>query len=246
MLESKSLIALALIIVITCSAFFVGYQGQVNAGKSPDKDTVFQFAAFNTFSTGKYTGVISYSELEQHGDFGIGTFDGLNGEMIAIDGVFYQIPSNGIPKEVESTQTSPHATVTYFDSDKTFMVTGLNYSELKNYLDNQLSSSADVIYAIKVSGTYNYVQARSPEKQFEPYLNITEALKTQAIFNFSNISATALGYWFPSSMNGVDPTGYHFHIITDDKTAGGHMLDCIINSAVIEVDVIKNYNLVLS
>ena len=133
-LKSKWLIASALIIVIACSALFVGLQYQTNSDDTPDKDTVFQLAAFNTFSTGKYDGVMPYSELEQHGDFGIGTFDGLNGEMIALDGVFYQIPSSGVPKEVEATQTSPHATVTYFEADKNFTVAGLNYSELKTYL----------------------------------------------------------------------------------------------------------------
>ena len=244
-LNSKWLIAFALILVFACSAVFVRYEYQANAGTSPDRDTVFQFAAFNTFSTGKYTGVILYSELKQHGDFGIGTFDGLNGEMLAIDGIFYQIPSSGIPKEVESNQTSPFATVTYFEANKTFTVSGVNYTELKTYLDSQLGSSLDVIYAIKISGTYDYVQARSPEKQVEPYLSLSDALKTQAIFNFSDISATAVGFWFPGSMNGIDPAGYHLHIITDDRTAGGHLLECIIDNAIVEVDVIKRYSLVL-
>ncbi len=243
--KSKWLISSALIIVIACSALFVGLQYQTNSDATPDKDTVFQLAAFNTFSTGKYEGTMAYSELEKHGDFGIGTFDGLNGEMLALDGVFYQIPSSGIPKEVDVTQTSPHATVTYFEADKNFTVAGQNYTELKTFLDSQLSSSKDVIYAIKISGTYDYVQARSPEKQAQPYPNLTDALKTQAIFNFTDVSATAVGYWFPSSMNGVDPAGYHMHIITDDRTAGGHILDCIINNATIQVDVINKYSLTL-
>jgi acetolactate decarboxylase len=113
-LKSKWLIASALFIVIACSAFFVGLQYQSNSGVTPDKDTLFQLAAFNTLSTGKYEGVMPYSELEQYGDFGIGTFDGLNGEMLALDGVFYQIPSSGVPKEVDPTQTAPYATITYF------------------------------------------------------------------------------------------------------------------------------------
>ncbi|HSV49033.1 MAG TPA: acetolactate decarboxylase, partial [Candidatus Acidoferrales bacterium] len=103
----------------------------------------------------------------------------------------------------------------------------------------------DTIYAIKVSGDFSYVQARSPAKQSEPYPNLTDALKTQSIFNLTDVSATAVGYWFPSSMNGVDPAGYHIHIMTNDKTAGGHLLECIIDNATIEVDVIKNYNLIL-
>jgi acetolactate decarboxylase len=244
-LKSDWLIASALIIVIACSALFIGWQYQVNSSAIPDKDTVFQLAAFNTFSTGQYDGFMAYSELEQHGDFGIGTFDGLNGEMLAFDGIFYQIPSDGNPIVVEATQTSPHATVTYFDADLSYTVTGLNYTGLKSYLDTQLGTAKDVIYAIKVSGDFSFVQARSPTKQAEPFPNLTDALKTQSIFNFTDVSATAVGYWFPSSMNGVDPAGYHLHIISADKTAGGHLLECQIENATIQVDVIKNYTLVL-
>jgi acetolactate decarboxylase len=205
---------------------------------------LFQLALFNTFSTGKYTGTMSYSDLEQHGDFGIGTFDGLDGEMVALDGIFYQIPSSGIPHQTDPNQMAPYATITYFNADKTFTVSGLNYTDLKSFLDGQLSSK-DAIYAIKVSGTYDYAQTRSPQKQTEPYLNITDALKTQAVFNLTDVSATAVGFWFPSSMNGVDFAGYHLHLITDDHTAGGHLLDCTIANATVQLDVINKYNLIL-
>lgn len=242
--KGKWLIAAALIIIIACSALFVGWQYQANSGSTTDKDTLFQLAAFNTFSTGQYGGVMPYSELERHGDFGIGTFDGLDGEMIALDGVFYQIPSSGVPRQADASQTAPYATITYFNADKTFTISGLNYTGLKAYLDGQLSSK-DTIYAIKVSGTYDYAQTRSPQKQMQPYPEINEALKTQSIFNLTDVSATAVGFWFPSSMNGVDYAGYHLHLITDDHTAGGHLLDCIIANATVQVDVINKYSLVL-
>jgi hypothetical protein len=34
---------------------------------------------------------LTFEALARHGDFGLGTFDALDGEMIAIDGTFYQI-----------------------------------------------------------------------------------------------------------------------------------------------------------
>ena len=78
-----------------------------------------------------------------------------------------------------------------------------------------------------------------------PYPDLTEALKTQSIFNLTNVEATAVGYWFPSSMDGVAPAGYHLHIITHDRTAGGHLLECTIDYTTIEVDTAKSYNLKL-
>jgi acetolactate decarboxylase len=237
------LIASALIIVVAVSAFYVGWQIQPNT-PAKKEDQLFQLAAFNTFSTGQYAGTMSYADLEKHGDFGIGTFDGLDGEMIALDGVFYQIPSSGVPREADPTQTAPYATITYFQADKTLTVSGLNYTGLKAYLDGQLTAK-DAIYAIKVNGNFDSAQTRSPEKQTQPYPNINDALKTQHFFSLTSVSATAVGFYFPSSMDGVDYAGYHLHLITSDHTAGGHLLDCTIQNATVEVETINNYNLVL-
>jgi acetolactate decarboxylase len=243
-LKSKWLIASTLIILIACSAIYVVWQSQASApAQTAKKDALFQLAAFNTFSTGQYAGVMSYADLEKHGDFGIGTFDGLDGEMIALDGVFYQIPSSGVPRQADPTQMAPYATITYFNADYTFNVYTLNYSNLKAFLDRHLSNGT--IYAIKVHGAFDSAQTRSPEKQTQPYPNINDALKTQHLFNLTGVSASAVGFYFPSSMDGVDYAGYHLHLITDDHTAGGHLLDCMIQNATVEVDVIKNYNLVL-
>ncbi len=241
--KAKWVITAALIILVVCSASYAILQSQPSAPQPTEKDVLFQLAAFNTFSTGKYAGLMTYADLEKHGDFGIGTFDGLDGEMIALDGMFYQVPSSGIPQEATQDQTAPYATITYFTAEQTYTVTSLTYTELRSFLDGHISDEA--IYAIKVHGSYSTAETRSPEKQLEPYPNINDALATQHIFNLTDVSASAVGFYFPSSMDGVDYAGYHLHLITDDHTAGGHLLDCQIANATIEVDKINNYNLIL-
>jgi len=240
--KSNAAIVVAVCFLIGLSVFSVTWQFKPES--TVDHDVLFQLAAFNTFSLGNYAGTMSYSNLSQKGDFGIGTFDGLDGEMIALNGVFYQIPSDGAPKEASATQTAPYATVTFFEVDQTFSVSSFNYTQLKAFLDEK-STSKDAIYAVKVTGFFDWAQTRSPQKQTAPYPNITEALKTQAVFSLSNVSASAVGFWFPLSMDGVDYAGYHLHLITDDRTAGGHLLDCIIRNATVEIDQINRYELVL-
>jgi acetolactate decarboxylase len=187
---------------------------------------------------------MSYADLAKHGDFGIGTLDGLNGEMIALNGVFYHIPSDGKPVQIAPEATAPYATITFFEADQTITVADLNYTQLKAQLDDAMPNK-NAIYAIKVSGTYEWAQTRSPQKQVEPYPDLTDALKSQAVFSLSNVSATAAGFWFPSNMDGVDYAGYHLHLITDGRDSGGHLLDCNIKNATIEVDQINRYELVL-
>jgi alpha-acetolactate decarboxylase len=55
----------------------------------------------------------------------------------------------------------------------------------------------------------------------------------------------AVGFWFPSSMDGVDFAVYHLHLITDSHSAGGHLLDCIVRNATVEIDQTCQFNMVL-
>ncbi len=243
-LKGKSLIASALIIIITVSALYLVWQSQANSSSTVDRDVLYQVAPYNTFASGDYYGYMSYEELSSHGDFGTGTFEGLDGEMVALDGMFYQVPSDGAVHVAGAAQMAPYATITYFNADETFTVSSINYTELKAYLDSKLTNK-DVIYGIKVHGTFDYAQTRSPQKQTEPFPVLTEALKSQAVFNLTDVSATMVGFWFPKSMDGVDYAGYHLHLISDDHKAGGHLLDGVIRNATVEIDVINKYNLVL-
>jgi len=234
-----------LVAVIFSAALYAVWQLSFSVSVIEDRETLFQISPFNTFALGNYDGEFTYGELAEHGDFGIGTLNGLNGEMIALDGVFYQIPVDGTPRQISSSEKTPYATVTFFDADQTCQVAdALNYSELTAYISGLLPSE-NVIYAIKVHGTYDYAETRSVPVQSKPYPPLTEAVKIQTGFTLSNVAATAGGVWFPASMDGVDFTGYHLHLVTDDYGAGGHLLDCIVRNATIEIDQTCSFKLVL-
>ena len=246
-LKSKLVIlaALVLIAVVSCTALYAVWQLKFSVSVTEDRETLFQISPFNTFAQGNYDGNITYGELAEHGDFGIGTLNGLNGEMIALNGVFYQIPVEGTPRQIDSSEKTPYATATFFEADQTSQVAdALNYSELTTYIDGILPSE-NAIYAIKVSGVYDYVKTRSVPMQAKPYQPLTEAIKNQTVFTLNNVAATAVGFWFPSSMDGVDFTGYHLHLITDDHGAGGHLLDCIVRNATVEIDQTRRFTMVL-
>jgi acetolactate decarboxylase len=226
------------------SGLYVLTVSKAKTAVNENRDILFQISAFNTFSTGKYDGTTSFKELSKHGDFGIGTLNGLNGEMIALNGVFYQIPIDGVPVQINPGALTPYATVTFFDADQILHVNGLNYSELITYIGQSLPDDQK-IYAIKVNGTFENAKTRSVPIQTEPYPTLTEAVSHQVVFELSDVSGTAVGFYFPQSMSGVDFAGYHLHFLTDDFTAGGHLLDCIIRDATVTIDCTSKYALVL-
>ncbi len=210
-----------------------------------DRDTLFQIEAFNTFSSGKYDGYMTYSELAEHGDFGIGTVHELDGEMIALNGIFYQIPVDGKPRQIDPSIKAPYATITFFKEDiKKTLKDPVDYFDIQSII-NTLMPAENAIYAIKITGNYLYAETRSVPAQTKPYPIIAEVVKNQSVFILNNVSATAVGFWFPSSMDGVDYVGYHLHLITDDHSAGGHLLNFTVENATIEIDQTNKFNLIL-
>jgi acetolactate decarboxylase len=205
-----------------------------------DGNTIFQFSTLNSLSAGNYDGNLTIGELKTHGDTGIGTINGLDGEMIELNGVIYQARSNGVVYVVNDSAKTPFDTVTFFKPDKIVIVNQtMNYTELQEYL-NATVPSKNMFYSIKVIGTFDSVKARSPPKQNKPYPNLTEALKNQSIFNFNDITGTMVGFWCPAYASSVNLNDYHFHFISADKNSGGHILDCKLKGAIIEIDYIPN------
>ncbi|HTX43839.1 MAG TPA: acetolactate decarboxylase, partial [Methanocella sp.] len=64
-------------------------------GPPADRDVLYQVSALDLLASGAYDGIAPSGDLKRHGDFGLGTFDGLNGEMIVLDGSIYQVTSDG-------------------------------------------------------------------------------------------------------------------------------------------------------
>ncbi len=211
----------------------------------PEQNTLFQVSAFNVFSAGNFEGNMTYAELGKHGDFGIGTLNDLNGEMFALNGKFYQIPATGTPREIASLEKAPYATVTFFNSDQKFQIVNV-YSYLQLTEDINLTlPNYNAIYAIKVHGFFDFVKTRSVPAQIKPYPTLTEAVKNQTVFTLQDVEGTMVGFYFPNSMQGIDSVGYHLHFLTDDHTAGGHLLECSIKDAMVEIDQMNNYHLLI-
>jgi acetolactate decarboxylase len=199
-------------------------------------DLVYQESTIGQLDDGEMEGMLSVGDLKKHGNFGIGTFDGLDGEMVGVDGEFFQVDYQGATNSVNDKIKTPFAMVTFFESDKSIKLTGdYDYQLLKDTIDQTLPSK-DIIYAIKISGEYGFVKTRSVPKQQKPYPALKEVVKQQKIFDFNNIKGTAVGFWVPKYMKNINVPGYHFHFITEDKKAGGHLLECKITNPTVHID----------
>ncbi|MBM4447236.1 MAG: acetolactate decarboxylase [Chloroflexi bacterium] len=231
------LLVLALLILTTCAS------GCLSSTR--DRDVLFQTSMFSALSEGDYDGDLIYKELKKHGDFGIGTFDDLDGEMIALGSEFYQIKADGKAYPVEDSMETPFAIVTFFEPDKAVSLDNVSgHEQLKQYLDGMLPTR-NIFYAIKIEGDFEYIKARSVAAQSKPYPPLDEALKGQTMFEFHDVTGTLVGFWCPTYVDEINVPGYHFHFITADRKNGGHLLECKIKSAQAEIDYTSEFYMAL-
>jgi len=233
-------IAVAVVLIFFVAAF-ASHLPTGEAG-GQDRDTLYQVSTIDALMQGAFDGTEPVGTTLQHGDFGIGTFDGLDGEMIVLDGKAYQARADGRIYAVPDTMTTPFATVTYFAPD-IVEKTGrrMNYSELSLALAKNLPSQ-NMIYAVKIHGTFPEMTVRAIPRQEPPYPTLTEASRTQSVYSYSNATGTVVGFYTPVLFAGLNVPGYHLHFISDDKKTGGHILDMTVGAGTtVEYDVTPGF-----
>ncbi len=225
-----------IIFLITLFTFFTS----IHAFGQESNDAIFQTSTIDALIQGVYDGNFTFGDLKAEGDFGLGTFNQLDGEMIGLDGKFYQVRSDGTVHEVSDSMKTPFAAVTFFESDRSLDIKKLlNCEQLKEYLVS-IFPTQNTFYGIKVNGNFPYIKTRSVPKQDKPYPPLTEVVKDESIFEFNNAKGTIVGFWLPAYLKGINTTGFHFHFIAEDKKSGGHLLECRLRSAEVEIDYIRD------
>ena len=206
-----------------------------------DDDTLFQVSTIDALMQGVFEGFYSFNDLMDQGDFGIGTFDALDGEMVALDGEYYQVKADGVAYPVQGNMTAPFAAVTRFEVDQTAeLENASNFTEMSRQIDRHLPSP-NAFYALRIDGNFPYVQTRSVPAQEKPYTRLAEAVEEQSVFNFTNVTGSVVGIWAPDFTKGVNVPGYHLHFITEDRKAGGHVLEIQVANATAQVDVTAGF-----
>jgi acetolactate decarboxylase len=208
-------------------------------------DIIFQASTLSALAEGDFHGGITYRDLKKYGDTGLGTFDGLDGEMIGLDGKFYQIRADGSVHIVDDSMKAPFAEVTFFKPDRTILLNdSMNGIQFASFLDNQLPTK-NIFFVFKIEGVFTYIKARSIPKQNRPYPALADVIRNQSVFEFHNIRGTMIGFRCPEYTTGINSPGYHFHFISADRKAGGHVLEFQVQHVKIEIDDISKFSMVL-
>jgi len=186
---------------------------------------LFQASTIGALLDGAYDGDLSFAELAGQGDLGLGTLNGLDGEMIALDGDFYRADVEGRVNRVAPAERTPFAVVTRFEPAIEEQIGGpLSHPDLLARLD-ELIPAGSASCAVRLDGSFERVRARSVPRQQPPYRPLTEVVAEQHEFELAEVEGTMLGFRFPAYVEGIEVAGYHLHFIDAARERGGHVLD---------------------
>jgi len=89
----------------------------ISADREVAHHTLYQVSTATALVEGIYQGAVRVGTLREHGDLGLGTFENLDGEMVIVDGQFFQVRSDGSVRECGDDVLTPFAVITRFAPD---------------------------------------------------------------------------------------------------------------------------------
>jgi acetolactate decarboxylase len=206
--------------------------------------TLFQISTSGALVQGIYERAVSSKSLLSYGDFGLGTFENLDGEMVVLDGVIYQVRSDGQVLNIADDVGTPFAFVTHFIADQDQTIENASSFEELTKICDQYRDSDNLFYAFRIDGCFAHIHTRAMKATLDG-LRLARAAEIQPEFDFTDVDGTLVGIWAPQFSSALNIAGYHFHFLSEDRTKGGHLLDCSGNNLRVRVERLNNFHLSL-
>jgi len=207
-------------------------------------NVLYNYGIIDAFIGGLYKGTLPIKDLKLKGDFGIGAPDMLDGELTMIDGKAYQTKATGETVVLDNEHKTAFSSVTFFKADTIFYInTNMEQKAVLETIAITLTNK-NAMYALKISGTFNYVKTRAfPPVKEEPFPILSTILDRQQFFEHQNTTGTFIGYHLPEYLNGIQASDFHLHFLSTDKKQGGHILDFKGQNLKIEIAELKSFEL---
>ena len=202
--------------------------------------TLYQISTSSALVEGVYSGSVRSSVLLEHGDFGLGTFEDLDGEMVILDSEIYQV-SERVRHRTDDFLV-PFAAITHFRAKSSFQIDNVACLKGIELACDQQRISDNLFYALRLDGIFETIHARAVHT-VPQNTRLLDAAKTQSEFHFENIEGTLVGFWSPRYSSSFSVPGYHFHFISNDRIKGGHILDCRASKLEGRIQVLSKYDI---
>jgi len=192
-----------------------------------DKPAIYIYSTIDALLSGAYDGELTVKQMVSKGDFGLGTYNRLDGEMLVLGGVPYHFKADGSVTVAKPDDRIPLAYVLPFRPTHRFTLAGapaaMSLTDIEAAIDARLPNK-NLFYAVDVTGQFTGITTRAIAAQSRPYRPLAELVKTQVLFPKASATGTMVGIRSPAFSKGVSVPGWHWHFISTDRSYGGHVL----------------------
>ncbi len=210
---------------------------------------MFQVSTLQALSLGYTRAVIPVSEFLSHGNTGLGTFEGVNGEMIVIDGQCYQADKHGKVCLADPSAGVSFAVIAECGDDKKVQLDSCaSIEDLKEQLDHVVDDAFELnsMHVVRINGLFEKISARSESGSMTHHVELKDILAGRQLdFVFTHTAGSLIALRFPDYMDGINATGWHFHYISGDRTQGGHVFDLSFEKAEAFIETVSQIELLM-
>ena len=210
---------------------------------------MYQVSTLQALAMGYNSAVITAEELLRHGDTGLGTFEGVDGEMIVANGICYRAMADGTVTRTSLDIGVPFAAVSRLCGWRKFPLEAVTDIEtLKEILTVRIEESFGLnsMHMVRIDGSFKRVCARSETGRLTQHITLKEMLDgNQQDFFFDDVDGTLVCVYYPDYMDGINAPGWHLHFLSADKMRGGHVFDINLRKGEVQMDKISRIEIQL-
>jgi acetolactate decarboxylase len=234
---------------------FIAYKPVVNeddpdsmetARETEEKDGLFHYSIWWALVNLIYDGELTAGNLKREGDIALGSYNGLSGELVMVDGILYKVAEDGSVFEAEDNELICYANATWFNPNNFYEIDGsISYDSLRSNLSSNFPSD-NQFYGLRIHGDFEYMKCGGVPEQEKPYTQgLDELLPNRPVYERENFSGTMVGFYCPDFIGNINVPGFHLHFISDDATFGGHVMEFNARKLEVGIDFITEYTFVL-
>jgi acetolactate decarboxylase len=199
--------------------------------KTIPTNTITQVSTVKSIKENNTAPLISTSELKAYGNTGIGIVEGLKGQVIISNNNVYELNDKFIAVPAFGFTELTYANIVNFNWD-----TQLNLSsrttmlEVEEIIKNTVTND-DIMCALKIKGKFLNIKLT------------TVTSKDGQQIEYQDISGTIVGFRFPKYTKEISPEGFIFFFIADNKKNGGDVVDFLLQTGTVEIDLCNKLNI---
>lgn len=183
------------------------------------------------FKLGLYEGAVRVRDVRQHGDFGVGQFAALDGELTAIDGRFVRARADGSVEDAKDEDELCFAQLCFFEPSDIWEMTEAGDEAAFEQAFQARVASPNIFWAFHAQGRFASVVATAPPPLAKPFPAFADAVKLRKSFPGTDIEGSMLGFYSPLFTGETGIPGFHYHWLSNDGALSGHVTSFTVTSA---------------